>query len=78
MNTERADAAAGKFGVKAYYSTRELFEGEELDSVSVCSAGRENGGDHYTPVIDSLNASSSINWRRPALFADSYSALTGE
>ena len=48
---ERADAAAAKYSVPAYYSVDDLLaavksDTVELDAVSVCSAGVENGGDH--------------------------------
>ena len=65
INKERADKAAEKFGVKAYYSTQELFDNEDLDSVSVCSAGRENGGDHYVPTVAALNAGKHVLCEKP-------------
>ena len=53
---EKADQAAAQFGVKAYYSVEELLAGEKLDAVSVCTAGADNGGDHYAPTMLTLEA----------------------
>ena len=47
---ERADRAAERYGCQPFYSVREMLaSGIQLDAVSVCSAGAENGGDHYPP-----------------------------
>jgi len=40
---DRADAAAQKYGVKAYYSLRDMLRNEELDVVDVTTGGFENG-----------------------------------
>ncbi len=40
---ERADRAAARYGVRAYYSVADLLANEALDAVSFCSAGVENG-----------------------------------
>ena len=40
---EKADAAAAKHGVKAYYSLPEMLRNEELDVVDVTTGGYENG-----------------------------------
>ena len=40
---ERADKAAAKYGVRAYYSVEDLLRHEHLDAVSICAAGIENG-----------------------------------
>ncbi len=41
INKEKADKAAAEFGVRAFYSVKELCEGlgEELEAVSVCTSG---------------------------------------
>src|ERR671925_193972 len=51
---EKADAAAAEFGVKAYYSVKDLLAHEQLDSVSVPTAGVENGSFHYEPTMQAL------------------------
>ena len=42
--------------VRAFYSVKELLAGgSRFDAASVCSAGKENGGDHYEPTIELLS-----------------------
>ena len=48
---ERADAAAEKFGVKAYYDLEELLKHEDVDIVDVTTGGYENGSWHYEPAM---------------------------
>ncbi|MBM3214863.1 Gfo/Idh/MocA family oxidoreductase [Candidatus Poribacteria bacterium] len=65
MVRERADDAAQKFGGKAYYTIQDMLESEEIDAVSVCTGGRENGGDHYGPVMETLNAGKHTLCEKP-------------
>ncbi|MEZ4617130.1 MAG: Gfo/Idh/MocA family oxidoreductase [Caldilineaceae bacterium] len=37
---ERADKAAARYGVKAYYSIEDLFANEEIEAISVCRCRR--------------------------------------
>ena len=54
---EKADAAAERYGAQAFYSVAEMVDsGIEIDGASMCSRGVENGGDHYQPTMDLLNA----------------------
>ncbi len=62
---ERADKAAERYGVKAYYSVEDLLKNEELDAVSVCSAGKENGGDHFEPTMQCLEAGKHVLGEKP-------------
>lgn len=62
---ERAAAAAKQFGVKSYPSVDELLKNEELDAVSVASAGVENGGDHYVPTMQALEAGKHVLTEKP-------------
>jgi predicted dehydrogenase len=62
---ERADAAASRLGAKAYYSAPEMFAAEDLDMVSVATAGVENGSDHYEPTIQSLEAGVHVLCEKP-------------
>jgi len=62
---DRADAAAQQFGVKQYPSVDELLSNEELDAVSVTTAGVENGGDHYTPTMQALEAGKHVLCEKP-------------
>jgi predicted dehydrogenase len=62
---EKADKAAEKYGSKAYYSVDDLLWNEELDAVSVTTAGVENGGDHYVPVMQCLEAGKHVLGEKP-------------
>lgn len=65
MDEGIADAAAQQFGVPAYYSVAELLDAVELDAVSVTTAGPENGGHHYTPVMQCLGAGLHVLCEKP-------------
>ena len=65
MDKERADAAAKQFGVKAYYSVDALLNNEDLDAVSVATAGVENGSHHYEPTIQCLKAGKHVLCEKP-------------
>jgi predicted dehydrogenase len=63
---EKADKAAATYGAKAFYSVDEmLLAGVKLDAVSVCTAGKENGGDHYEPTMQLLRAGISVLGEKP-------------
>ena len=54
---ERADKAAEKYGCPAFYSIKDMLaSGVKIDAASMCTAGVENGGDHYQATIELLNA----------------------
>ena len=54
---ERADQAAAAYGARAFYSVKAMLNsGLQLDACSMCTAGVENGGDHYTPTMELLKA----------------------
>jgi len=54
---ERADAAATAYKCPAFYSVKALLKsGIAIDCASMCAAGKENGGDHYKPTMELLNA----------------------
>jgi predicted dehydrogenase len=42
-----------------------LASGIQLDAASVCSAGTENGGDHYRPTIELLSAGIPVLGEKP-------------
>lgn len=63
---ERADAAAVKYNAKAFYSVQEMLDsGIELDACSMCTAGKENGGDHYVPTMELLGAGLPVLGEKP-------------
>ena len=54
---EKADAGAAKFGGKAFYSVKEMLaSGIKLDACTMATKGEENGGDHFTPTMELLEA----------------------
>lgn len=62
----KADQAAEKFGGQAFYSVNEMLEsGIQLDLVSVCTKGEENGGEHFTPTIQLLEAGIPVLGEKP-------------
>ena len=54
---EKADAAAVKYGAPAFYSIKDMLKsGIHIDAASMCTAGVENGGDHYVATMELLGA----------------------
>ncbi len=63
---EKADKAAEKYGARAFYSVPDLLDsGLQLDMASVSTAGVENGGDHYLPTMQLLNAGIPVLGEKP-------------
>ncbi|MBV7329208.1 Gfo/Idh/MocA family oxidoreductase [Chloroflexi bacterium TSY] len=65
MAKEPADKAAERFGVPAYYSVADLLKNAEIDAISVTTAGPENGGHHYEPVMECLEAGKHVLCKKP-------------
>ena len=52
---DRADKAAAAYNCPAFYSIQEMLEsGIQIDAASMCTAGVENGGDHYQATVELL------------------------
>ncbi len=63
---ERADNAAAAYKAKAFYSVREMLDsGIKIDACSMCTAGKENGGDHYKPTMELLGAGLPVLGEKP-------------
>lgn len=63
---EKADKAAADYKARAFYSVREMLTGSiKLDACSVTTAGVENGGDHYQPTMELLNAGIPVLGEKP-------------
>jgi len=63
---ERADAAAEKYGAPAFYSVQDMLKsGIRFDACSMCTAGKENGGDHHVPTMELLGAGIPVLGEKP-------------
>lgn len=66
LRREKADEAAEKFGVPAFYSLKEMLSAHpELDIVDVTTSGFENGSWHYEPVMQALDAGKNVLTEKP-------------
>lgn len=62
---EKADAAAEKHGVKAYYTLKDMLANEDLDIVDVTTSGYENGSWHFEPTMEALDAGKNVLCEKP-------------
>ncbi|MDB5084445.1 MAG: oxidoreductase domain protein, partial [Bacilli bacterium] len=63
---QKADSAAAKYGARAFYSVQEMLaSGIHLDACSVATKGEENGGEHYTPTMELLEAGIPVLGEKP-------------
>jgi predicted dehydrogenase len=66
MVPELAKKAGEAFDVPSYSSVGDLLAADlGLDAVSVCTAGVENGGDHYAPTMELLRAGIPVLGEKP-------------
>ena len=62
---EKAEAAARRYGCKAFTSVDEMVHSAQIDIASVCTAGVENGGDHYEPTMALLGTGIPVLGEKP-------------
>ena len=62
---EKAEEAARRFSCRAFTSVEEMAQSGGIDIASVCTAGVENGGDHYQPTMELLNAGIPVLGEKP-------------
>jgi predicted dehydrogenase len=62
---QKADAAAAKHGVNAYYSLKDMLAHEEVDVVDVTTGGYENGSWHFEPAMEALAAGKHVLCEKP-------------
>ncbi len=62
---EKAEAAASRFDCQSFTCVDEMIASSDIDVASVCTAGVENGGDHYEPTIALLNAGIAVLGEKP-------------
>ena len=64
---ERADAAAQRFGVPAFYDAAELLRRLEPDVCGIATGGYEYSSDHYEPTMQALEAGCHVLGEKPIL-----------
>lgn len=63
---DKADATAKKYECKAFGTVAQMLDsGLKIDAASVCTAGKENGGDHYEPTMELLRAGIPVLGEKP-------------
>ena len=65
VDRARADAAAARLGVQAFYSVQAMLAAGELDMASVATGGEEYGSDHYQPTIEALEGGLHVLCEKP-------------
>lgn len=62
---ERADAAASRFGVPAFYDAGEMLRSLAPDLCGICTGGEEYGGDHYEPTMLAFESGCHVLGEKP-------------
>lgn len=62
---DRVDPVAQQYQLKAYHNLDEMLASEDIDAVSVATAGPENGGHHFEPVMKCLAAGKHVLVEKP-------------
>jgi predicted dehydrogenase len=63
---EKADAAAEKFGVPAFYSLKEMLSAHpEIDVVDITTSGYDNGSLHFLPAMEAIDAGKNVLVEKP-------------
>ena len=63
---DRADKAAAAYDCPAFHSVQDLLaSGIRIDAASMCTAGVENGGDHYEPTMELLSGGIPVLGEKP-------------
>ena len=63
--SEKTNVAADRYGCQAFTSVGEMIDDVSIDIASVCTAGVENGGDHYEPTMELLSAGIPVLGEKP-------------
>ncbi|GHV14236.1 oxidoreductase [Clostridia bacterium] len=63
---QKADDAAAAFGVKAFYSLKDMLNAHpELDVVDICTSGYDNGSMHFEPAMQAIDAGFNVLVEKP-------------
>ena len=66
IDAEKAKAMGEEFGVPYYKSQREMHSAHpEIESVSVCTSGYDNGSMHFEPALEALDAGKHVLVEKP-------------
>jgi predicted dehydrogenase len=65
LDADRVDPVAHQYGVKAYHDLDQLLQSEQIDAISICTAGPENGGHHFEPTLKCLDAGKHVLVEKP-------------
>ncbi|HCA48657.1 MAG TPA: oxidoreductase [Armatimonadetes bacterium] len=65
IQPERADAAAARLGVQAFYDAQQMLDAVAPDLCSVATGGVEYGSDHYEPTMRALAAGCHVLCEKP-------------
>ena len=65
VRKDRADAAAARFAVPAFYDAPLMLRSLKPDLVSVTTGGIEYGSDHHEPTIQALDAGCHVLGEKP-------------
>src|SRR6185437_10834417 len=65
INRERADAAAARLGVKAFYDVQQMLDALKPQLCSVTTGGYEYGSDHFQPTMQALEANCHVLGEKP-------------
>ena len=63
---EKADASAQRLNVPAFYSLKDMLAAHpEIDIIDVTTSGSENGGWHYEPSMEAMDAGKNVLVEKP-------------
>ncbi len=62
---EKAVVAAERYSARAFATVADMVSNADIDIASVCTAGVENGGDHYEPTMELLGAGIPVLGEKP-------------
>ena len=62
---DRADAAAERFGVPAFYDAAEMLRQLQPDICGICTGGHEYSSDHYQPTMQAFEAGCHVLGEKP-------------
>ena len=65
IRPDRADAAASRFRVPAFYTVSDMLATVAADVCSVATGGFEYGSDHYEPTLQALEAGCHVLCEKP-------------